>query len=315
MKWRRTDKVYWILLGFLLGDILINLILYSLVKMGVKVQIPIALNLFLSELIAILPAVLYLLWQKINPWRLIPHKRLKMSVVFLLIVFTWLLIPLIIVVNAISMLFVDNAVVGAVSQVLEYPWYLGIIMMALVPALVEEFVCRGVIFHSLRFNGIWKAIFISSLCFGIMHMNFNQMSYAIVLGMALALVVEATDSIWASVLVHFVFNATSVLLNYIMQAFSSEEIEVSAALLEEISASEYYASMFMVIMFYAGIALVTTSLAILIFWQIAKLCNRDWCMRLLFEGKTGPYPEKESVISPFFVFVLVAALAVMILLF
>lgn len=307
MKLTETNKVYFISIGIFLCDIILNIILYVLVQMGVHINIPISLNVILSESLILIPAVLYLLLQKKNPLKVIPHKTLKVSVILLLIVFTWLITPLIMVINAISMLFVENAMTGAINEVTDYPFWAGVTLLALIPALVEEFVCRGVIFHGLRHNGIWKAILISALLFGIMHMNFNQMSYAFVLGIVLALVVEATDSIWASVIVHFTFNASSVALNYLMNIFAPEAVEESANLFQ--SGANYYVSMLMVIISYAMLAVFTTSIAVGVFYLIAKLCNRDWCMKLLFTGKTGPYPKKERTVTPVLIGFLVFSIA------
>lgn len=313
MKLSETNKIYFISVEIFLLDVLVNVILIGLAQMGISVSIPIYLNLMLSEGIALIPSLVYLRSQKINPWKWIPHSRLKPSVVILLILFTWLIMPLIICVNAISLLFVDNAAMGAINQMMDYPWMAAVAMSALLPALVEEFVCRGVIYHGLRHNGIWKAIFISAFLFGIMHMNFNQMSYAFVLGIILALVVEATDSIFSSMIVHFVFNSTGLMVSYLLQFIMSDALQEATVELQSNTAS-YYASMVSAIMAYAAIAVVTTSIAILIFYLIAKKCNRDWCMKLLFQGKTGPYPKREPVLTPLFiVFVLAALLSIFVL--
>lgn len=310
MKLTKTNKVYLIPIGIFLCDIILNVVIYIFVLMGKQVNIPISLNVILSETLAIIPAVLYLFLQKKNPLEIIPHRPLKVSVVLLLIVFTWLITPLIMVVNAISMLFVENAMTGTMMGLTDYPFWAGITLLALLPALAEEFVCRGVIFHELRHNGIWKAILISALLFGIMHMNFNQMSYAFVLGIVLALVVEATDSIWASVIVHFTLNASSVTLNYVMNALAPEAVQESVELLQ--GGVNYYVSMLLVIIAYAMVAVFTTSMAVGVFYLIAKHCDRHWCMELLFTGKTGPYPKKERAVTPLLIGFVIISIVFMI---
>lgn len=287
-------------------DMLVNVILICAAQRGISISIPIYLNLLLSEGIALIPAVIYLASQKIKPGEFIAHNRLKLSVILLLILFTWLIMPLIIFVNSISLLFVENSAVGAMNQVMDYSWFSGIVMSALLPAVVEEFVCRGVIFHGLRHNGIWKAIFISALLFGIMHMNFNQMSYAFVLGVILALMVEATDSIFSSMIVHFTFNATSLTFYYILQFAAADMVQETTNELQ-VGMTEYHMSMILAVVIYGFIAIVPTILAVMVFHLIAKKCNRDWCMKLLFQGKTGPYPQRETVFTPMFIgFVMVA---------
>lgn len=311
MKLSRTNKVYLISMGILAGNVLLILLFWLLHLMGVSIDhIPIVLNVALSEAILLIPVGIYLWFEKVRPNEFIPHKILKPSVVFLLIVFAWLVTPLMMTINAISMLFVENAITDTVDEVMQFPWAVGVILIALIPAVVEEFVCRGVIFHRLRHNGIWKAIFVSALLFGIMHMNFNQLSYAFALGIVLALCVEATDSIFASIIVHFTFNATSLTLNYVLNAVAPNLVEQGTESLQ-VGTPEYIMSMISAILLYGFVSIFTTSLAISVFWLIAKKCDRDWCMKLLFTGKTGPYPVKERVVTPLFIIFVVVAVILM----
>lgn len=52
-------------------------------------------------------------------------------------------------------------------------------------------------------------------------MNFQQFCYAFVLGIILGVLVEATDSLFASMLLHAVFNGTSLILTYLMTLMPS----------------------------------------------------------------------------------------------
>ena len=55
-----------------------------------------------------------------------------------------------------------------------------------------------------------KAAFFTALMFGLLHMNINQMSYAIVMGILFFSLNEVTGSILSSMLVHFIINGISV---------------------------------------------------------------------------------------------------------
>ena len=59
-------------------------------------------------------------------------------------------------------------------------------------------------------TGIW----LSALAFGLFHLKFNQMLYAVYLGIVLALMVEATGSIYTSMLMHFLLNGFNVTMNF-----------------------------------------------------------------------------------------------------
>lgn len=54
------------------------------------------------------------------------------------------------------------------------------------------------------------------LIFGIIHMNPNQFVYAFAMGTLFAYVVYITNSIFASMICHFLFNGTSTSLAYIL---------------------------------------------------------------------------------------------------
>ena len=55
----------------------------------------------------------------------------------------------------------------------------------------------------------------SALIFATGHMNFNQAAYAFVIGIMLVFLVEATGSIWASIIYHVIFNGYSVCIMYL----------------------------------------------------------------------------------------------------
>ncbi len=91
---------------------------------------------------------------------------------------------------------------------------LTLIATAIVPPLVEEFACRGLILGSLRKFGDGFAILVSSILFGIMHGNFQQIPFAFLVGLSLGFITVKTKSIWLAVAVHMFNNLTSVILDY-----------------------------------------------------------------------------------------------------
>ncbi len=99
---------------------------------------------------------------------------------------------------------------------------LSFISTAIVPALVEEFACRGVILGLLKKHGEGFAIVVSSVLFGLMHGNFEQIPFAFVVGLALGYIYVKTDSIWPCVVVHFINNAVSVIFSYLIDAIGLE---------------------------------------------------------------------------------------------
>ncbi len=92
----------------------------------------------------------------------------------------------------------------------NYKLILAVISTALVPALCEEYLFRGVILTNLMPYGKVNAVIISSLLFGLMHQNGGQIIYTTVAGIALGLVYVRTRSLWGGMLIHFFNNLFSV---------------------------------------------------------------------------------------------------------
>lgn len=91
--------------------------------------------------------------------------------------------------------------------------WLNLLLVAVFPAIVEEFAFRKVIFGTMRQYGFAAAALFSSLMFGLMHQNFIQLIFAFEMGMVLCLLYEHTGKLVYCSLVHFTNNAYAVLLS------------------------------------------------------------------------------------------------------
>jgi len=98
---------------------------------------------------------------------------------------------------------------------------MGLFVMAVLPALLEEMVFRGFVLRTLRRYGDWYAIVISSVLFSLMHGNIRQIPFALIVGIILGWLYTATNNIWLPIAVHFANNGISVLLDYL--GFSQSE--------------------------------------------------------------------------------------------
>jgi len=85
---------------------------------------------------------------------------------------------------------------------------LGLVVYALLPAIAEELVFRGIIQKGLtaKFNGI-VAILLSSVMFVLMHGSLQQTLYQLVLGIMLGYLAHVGGSIIYSMILHFLNNA------------------------------------------------------------------------------------------------------------
>lgn len=101
------------------------------------------------------------------------------------------------------------------------PWGLVVLILrtALIPAVVEELIFRGVILQSLRKFGDWFAIVSSALLFGLMHANMTQTPFALIAGVALGYCAVVTGTLKTSIVVHFLNNLTSVIITLVISFY------------------------------------------------------------------------------------------------
>lgn len=260
---------------------LVHLAVALLLSVSARVfSLDIVTNLIVSELILILPALCFLVFTKGSLTEKLGLRRIKISTALMVIVFTFLTMPLTTVINAISMLFVDNAVLGISGDVLSMPFFLMFFLMGVYGPVCEEIVFRGVLYRGYKNSGsILRAMAMSALLFGLMHMNFNQAAYAVVIGVLLVLLVEAAGSIYASIIYHVVFNGQTVCLMYLTQQFQPDLLTEEAAMLTDRDAMLYVIGVYMVI------AAVTTALAFCVLAWIAKNEKRDGVLRGIWKDR------------------------------
>lgn len=99
---------------------------------------------------------------------------------------------------------------------------LNLIYTGVLAAVVEEMVFRGYILGALRAHGDGIAVVVSAALFGLFHGNVLQLPFAFLLGLALGYLVVKTDSIWPSVLLHFINNAMSVTLTFLEKRYGMD---------------------------------------------------------------------------------------------
>lgn len=98
-----------------------------------------------------------------------------------------------------------------------YPFWLfvvNLIMTAILPAICEETAHRGMLLKSLSGYGYKKAIIISALLFGLLHLNIEQFFYATIIGLYLGYLSILCDTIYPAIIIHFMNNGIGVLMSY-----------------------------------------------------------------------------------------------------
>ena len=104
------------------------------------------------------------------------------------------------------------------SSTLEsYPFWLfliNLVVTAVLPGICEETAHRGMLLRGLSNLGRHKAIIISSLLFGLMHLNIEQFFYATIIGIFLGYLTLYCDTIYPAMIIHFMNNALSLFMSY-----------------------------------------------------------------------------------------------------
>lgn len=174
-------------------------------------------RLLFSQIVLSVPGAVYLLAGRKNYADAVRLKRLRLGTVLWLVLFTICIMPFMSMVNAVSMLFVEDVTTSSMSEIITGNSYLvSLFLIAFVPCVLEESVYRGLFYNEYRKVSPLRGMLLSGLLFGLMHGNLNQFSYAFLMGIVFALVIEATDSILASMIMHFLINGYSATVMAVM---------------------------------------------------------------------------------------------------
>ena len=301
-----AKKVNWIFLAMVLLNItlvVLLLVIYPVFQLGIVA------NLIVSQIVILVPALIGVLAGRENLIEFAGFRKFKISSALMTVLFTFLFMPLVTLINMISMCFVDNAVAAVSGEILDTPFFVIFTLMGILGPMSEELVCRGIVYHGYKRTGtMMQALLLSSMIFALMHMNFNQAAYAFAIGVAMVLLVEATGSIWSSILVHVTFNSQQVCLMYLVDYGEQQLQEAQEALTTDM--------MILAISVYLVIAAVTTSLAGCVLAWIAKNEKREDNLRAIWktrkfkkEGKVITVPLLIAIVIVFFVMSLEVLLA------
>ena len=263
-----------------------------------------ALQIVFSQVILVVPSVVYMLKYRLPYAETVRFKRMKFADMALCVLFGILIQPLLTLLNAVSMVFSTNTTSEFMLELSgTVPFFGALFLMAIVPAVLEETVYRGVFYNEYSKLSPWKAVLLSGFLFGLMHGNINQFCYAAVMGWLFALLINATGSILSTMLVHFWINAGSVVMIYlypklyeVMQVFyrmykeygneeMAEMLEISFGdmtmssdeWMEQVihASSELLTSLPAVIAMYAPQAVIMGILAFFVYRKLAQR-NGNW---------------------------------------
>ncbi len=260
-------------------------------------------NNLLCEAVITLPALIFTLVSEKNPAAFLGFHVIKPGSLLMIALFTFLSHPLITILNLFTQFWVDNEVTVMIENmnVAQMPFELLYLSIGIIAPVVEEITCRGIFYRSYRKSGsAFKAMLLSAVIFAMVHMNFNQAAYAFVVGILAVLLVEATGSLWSSILYHGLINGSQAILMYFTLRIDPDMYSNQMVLTNDL--------LIFLIAFYLIIAAVTLPLA----WAVLVwLCGH--------EGRQGVLPDiwrkrkekKDKMITVPFVLALILCLSIM----
>ena len=111
-------------------------------------------------------------------------------------------------------------------EITLFSFTVSVVSTAIVPALVEEYACRGLILGNLLPFGEGFAVLTSAILFGLLHGNFEQMPFAFLVGLILGYIRINSGSLWPCILVHMFNNLFSVVAEFSGYVMPAEKRDV-----------------------------------------------------------------------------------------
>ncbi|MGN1180979.1 MAG: lysostaphin resistance A-like protein [Suilimivivens sp.] len=264
------------------------------------------LNNLLCEMIIVVPGILFTVFSKEKFAEFLHFRKMKAGTFLAVIPFTMLSMPLITLVNLFSQFFTENSAVSTMEsyQIADMPFLSLLLSVGIFAPFCEELVCRGIYYRGYAKSGSgFKAMLLSSLLFALIHMNVNQAMYAFVMGIIVVLLVEATGSLWSSVMYHMLVNAGQIFMIYAI--FKINPSAYSEA--EEIMTTE------MLVMGLAGYLLIT-AVTLPLAWALLVWMSGN-------EGRRGILPafwkerkkKEDKLVTAPLILAIILCIAIMIL--
>lgn len=221
----------------------------------------------------VVPFLLYMFWLKVRPKEVLQHCNFFKINIQVILISIGLGIICFIINVAVSTLF--NGILsftgyefrggGGDSDYSTSNFFFQLFIVAVLPAICEEFLHRGIVLQGIKHIGFKKSILISSLLFALIHFNIQQVFYAFVIGLILGFVSVVAKNIYPAIIIHFANNAIATYLD-----FAAYRGWVFGDLLDNISkflSSNQPLVVFAVVVF---VMLVVVAILCLLIWLLYK---------------------------------------------
>lgn len=208
-----------ILLYEILGSIILGIVFNILKISDIRIIL-----LVTHTVIFIIPGIIYLIMSKRPIKEILRLNKLNKKSLGIVILISFLIQPVMSFLSLISTFFFNNDIAEVVNEISSTNYFILLLLIAVLPAISEELTIRGIILSGYDKKNKYTASIITGLFFGMFHLNPQQFLYTFALGFILALVVRITNSIFASVIMHFIINGTSITLTKVLYLVENNSI-------------------------------------------------------------------------------------------
>jgi len=102
---------------------------------------------------------------------------------------------------------------------------INLFVIAILPAIFEEMLFRGVILRGYERLGKVSAILCSAILFGLLHRDLQSLVGTTILGIVIAFIVYKTNSIYPGMIAHFINNGFAIVLTFLISKISPFALE------------------------------------------------------------------------------------------
>ena len=270
----------------------ISITLHIVASLGVLllsqkgIELPVEVNLILSELIILVPTLIYILAGNLGFKSELGFRAIKPATFFMCILLTAVISPIGTLFNIISQFFVSNRMVEMSDTIVTGSGIAVLLLGAVYGPFCEELTFRAVFARRYeKYAGPMGAAMISAVLFALMHMNLNQAMYTFVLGWIFAVVNKAARSVYPSMIMHFTINFVNLFM--LLAASKAAQTLGAAGLAESAESFRNSDGIYMMAAVFLILAVICAAIAIPCIAFIAK--HEDG-----FDGLVDMFKEKHE---------------------
>ena len=280
---RKINNLGWLFIVIIAVYLLVMFIVQHMANIGI--ELPGMLLILMSEMALVIPGVIYMIINKLKFRNDLGFNRIKPGTIFMSLLFGFTVIPVVSFFNVLSQFFVPNTMVQATDSLASGSSALTIFIGGILGPLCEEFIFRGIFANEYsKYSTSVKAMIMSGLLFGLMHLNFNQLCYAFVLGLLFFIVNKASGSTYTSFIAHAAVNIPNLAGILLMNLYMKNSgAEVNLAEAAEVARTSN--QLIIIAVVYFVLAIIFGALSILCLRVIAKNEGREQILKGMFARK------------------------------